>query len=408
MEDEQAVEVYSDGVLDADETLPEEVNDVFNRLDPLAFRLVQFATDSSCNDHIDQSTRYQIETFLVWMKRMLSYFSLNWDEKKEPCPVLGLLAILEIAGTEKGKTVGNTTVLGCGQSLSQLTRIRKFVSRINEENGFTERKIYPEDYEVEQFRGQPMNSAYHDFIVKCMKKFKKKISRREVQAQAFLRYHLILVRKSLMEKGLFGMMMYTAILFSFWLCLRVGVLLTIRIENIEIGTTEVNALRLPLFLKVKVKMQKVSNTYKVFRLWSYAEEDVEVCPVFHFFLLLKLTGWRHGFLFRRPLLGAHDASMRFNYSQSDPMNHRLYYTVYNNEFKALFFDSEYRCSCHGPRRSQAQLLDRCGFSLLHIMVQCLWKNAEDAMKYIANSRVDLELLPEEHRREFPRPKPVHC
>ncbi len=48
--------------------------------------------------------------------------------------------------------MGNTSVLGCGQSLSQLKRIRKFVSRINEENGFFERKLYPDDYEVEYQR----------------------------------------------------------------------------------------------------------------------------------------------------------------------------------------------------------------------------------------------------------------
>ena len=35
---------------------------------------------------------------------------------------------------EKGKTVGNTSVLGCRHSLSQLKRIRKFASRIDEEN----------------------------------------------------------------------------------------------------------------------------------------------------------------------------------------------------------------------------------------------------------------------------------
>jgi len=315
---------------------------------------------------------------------MLSYFSFNWDRKREPCPVLGLLAILEISGTEKGKKVGNTSVLGCGQSLSQLKRIRKFVSRINEENGFSERKLYPDDYEVEYLKGQPMNSAYNILIVKSIKRFTKRISRREVQAQAFLRYHLLLVRKSLMEKGVFELMMYTAILVLFWLCLRIGVLVTIRIENIEIGSVETNALGLPLFLKVKVKMQKVSNTYKVFRLWSYAEEDIEVCPVFHLVSLLKLTGWRDGFLFHRPFLGAHDSAMSFHFSQSDPMNSRLFYTIYNKEFKVLFFDSEFRCSCHGPRRSQAQWMDRVGFSLLHIMAQCLWKNPQDAMRYIAN------------------------
>ncbi len=118
-------------------------------------------------------------------------------------------------------------------------------------------------------------------------------------------------------------------------------------------------------------MQKVSNTYKVFRLWSYAEEDIEVCPVFHLFLLLILTGWRDGFLFHHPFLGAHDGAMTFHFSQSDPMNSRLFYHIYNKELKAIFFDSEFRCSYHGTRRSQAQLMDRCGFSLLHIRPKCL-------------------------------------
>jgi hypothetical protein len=44
---------------------------------------------------------------------------------------------------------------------------------------------------------------------------------------------------------------------------------------------------------------------------------------------------------------------------------------------------------------------------LNVMKQCLWKRAEDAMQYIALSRVELELLPSEHRRYFPKPKPIH-
>ena len=150
---------------DNEETLPDEVRGVLDQFDPLAFRLVQFANDISSTDHIDPSTRYQIETFYAWIKRMLSYFKLDWDKKKEPCPVLGLLAILEISGTEKGMKVGSTSIIGCGQSLSQLRRIRKFVARINEENGFHERKLYADDYNVEHLRGQPMNSAYNILII---------------------------------------------------------------------------------------------------------------------------------------------------------------------------------------------------------------------------------------------------
>ncbi len=52
-------------------------------------------------------------------------------------------------------------------------------------------------------------------------------------------------------------------------------------------------------------------------------------------------------------------------------------------------------------------MNRVGFGTLYIMAQCLWKSHEEALKYVGNSRVDLELLPEEHRREFPRPKPIH-
>lgn len=69
-----------------------------------------------------------------------------------------------------------------------------------------------------------------------------------------------------MQQGSLGFMTYLGILISFWLALRVGVLLMIKIENIELGTETVT--RLPSYLKINIKMQKNSIKYKVFRLWS--------------------------------------------------------------------------------------------------------------------------------------------
>jgi hypothetical protein len=392
---------------DLEVNLPTEVTDLILGIDPMVAGIIQRATGIGACDDVCDTTRYQINKFYDWMKSMLELIKLTWNKEEEPCPVYGLLIILEISGTEKGQPVHNCSVNGCGHSLSQLERIQKFVSKINEENGFTKRLIYPSNHSSEYLRGETMNSAHHSLIIRCMKKYRKKISRREIQAQPFLRYHLIIVRKKLMEKGIYGLMIYTGILVAFWLCIRVGVMLTIRIENIEIGTENRNEMGLPIFLKVRIKMQKTSNTYKIFRLWCYALEDVEVCPVFHLMLLLKTTGWRDSYLFRKPLSGAMNGDMIMNYSQCNSLTREQFYSTYNREFQTVFFDTEYKCSCHGPRRSMAQLMDRMGFSLLHIMAQCLWKNPKDAMKYVANSRVDMELLPEEHRREFPKPKPVH-
>jgi hypothetical protein len=382
----------------------DEIGNMLHGINPVVLSVVEKANGL---DDLADSTRYQIEKFYEWISSCLKLLKVQWNKSEEPCPVYGLLTIMEIAGTEKGKAVANTSVLGCGHSLSQLSKIRKCVSKINEENGFNKRKLYPDDHHIVYLRGEPMNSAHHSMITRCVKKFTKKISRREIQAQPFLRYHLILVRKRLMEKGIYGFMIYTGILVAFWLCLRVGVLVSIRIENIEIGTEQLNDMGLPLYVKVKIKMQKTSNAFKIFRLWCYAMEDVEVCPVYHIMLLLQLTGWRDGFLLRRPLTGAQSGGMDFNFSQCDALTTQLFYKTYNREFESVFYDTEYKCSCHGPRRSMAQLMDRLGFSLLHIMAQCLWKNPKDAMKYIANSRVDMEILPEEHKREFPRPMPVH-
>jgi hypothetical protein len=120
-----------------------------------------------------------------------------------------------------------------------------------------------------------------------------------------------------------------------------------------------------------------------------------------------MTGWHSGYLLRRPMIGAVDSKVQFNYSQCDPVPRRLFWSTYKNAFSKVFFTTEYKCSLHGPRRSQAQLMDQFGFNLAHIMKQCTWLNAQDAMKYIASSRVELELLPPEHRREFPKPKPIH-
>jgi hypothetical protein len=390
----------------ADE-IPYIINDVLGNVDPLTVQIVQPAIGDGCTDHIEDNTRYQIDTFYQWMTTTLGLLNFKWDKFTEPCPVLGLLAVLEISGTDKNGVVGTTSIVGCGHSLSQLIRIRKFVSRLNEENGFSIRKLYPDDHEHVYLRGEPMNSAHHKFIVRCMKKFTKKISRREIQAQPFLRHHLLIVRKDLLQQGSFGFMIYTGILISFWLALRIGTLLTIRIENIEIGTDSLTKCGLPQYLKVNIRMQKNSTNYKLFRLWSYSDDDIEVCPVFHLCLWLKMTSWVSGYVFRRPLTGTQDGSHVFNYSQCDHVPRTLFWSVYKKAFSKVFFNTEYKCSLHGPRRSQAQLMDRTGFSLVHIMAQCLWKHAQDAMRYIASSRVELELLPPEHQREFPKPKPVH-
>jgi hypothetical protein len=99
-----------------------------------------------------------------------------------------------------------------------------------------------------------------------------------------------------MQQGSLGFMTYLGILISFWLALRVGVLLMIKIENIELGTKTLMKTGLPMHVKFNLKMQKNSNRYKVFRLWSYSEEDIEVCPVCHLCLWLKMTGWVSGYL----------------------------------------------------------------------------------------------------------------
>jgi hypothetical protein len=85
--------------------------------------------------------------------------------------------------------------------------------------------------------------------------------------------------------------------------------------------------------------------------------------------------------------------MEFNYSQCDPVSRKLFWSAYKKCFEKIFFNMEYKCSLHGPRRAQAQLMDRMRFAVLHVMKQCLWKHAEDAMHYIVLSRVELELLP---------------
>jgi len=318
-------------------------------IDPLGLGVLELSSLSRM-DSIEDSTRYQCDTFQRWIVTTLSYLQFPWKVEEEPCPVMGLLTIMEISGTEKGKQVGNSAITGCGHSLSQLRRIRKFVARINEEHGFYARHCHPNNHDCAFLRGEPINSAYNSLIKRCMKRFKKQITRREVNAQAFLRYHLMQARRLLMDQGFHGLMIYTGILLSFWLALRVGVTLTIKIENIQLGTPDVtNTMGLPLFLKVNIKMQKTSNTYKVFRLWSYADKDIEVCPVFHVYLLLKLSGWSDGYLFRRPFEGTGSGNFKFAYSQSDPMSRNGFYTTYNKIFKSIFFDSKYKCSCHGPR-----------------------------------------------------------
>lgn len=392
----------SEGVTDSG-----ELEGLMQHVDPIGLGVIEFDSLAEA-DTIEASTRYQTDSFSKWFVKTLGYLNFCWDVDTEPCPVMALFTVLEISGTPKGRPVGNSPVLGCGQSFAQLKKIRQFVGRINEEHGFTIRRLHPDDHPIPFLRGEPLNSAHNALVKRCMKKYKRQISRREVQAQAFLRYHLILARKALLDMGFYGLMVYTAILVSFWLALRVGVVLSIKIENIHLGhESDGSNHGLPKFLKVNIKYQKTSLSFKVFRLWCYADEDVEVCPVFHIFWLLKLSNWTDGYLFRRPFEGVCCGGYIFSYSEVDALPIKSFYSIYRKVISSIFFDAEYKLSCHGPRRSQAQLMDRVGFAPLHIMAQCLWKSYEVAMKYVANSRVEMELLPEEHRREFPRPKPIH-
>ncbi len=104
-------------------------------IDPLGLGVLELSSLSRM-DSIEDSTRYQCDTFQRWIVTTLSYLQFPWKVEEEPCPVMGLLTIMEISGTEKGKQVGNSAITGCGHSLSQLRRIRKFVACINEEHGF--------------------------------------------------------------------------------------------------------------------------------------------------------------------------------------------------------------------------------------------------------------------------------
>jgi hypothetical protein len=50
MEAELDAEVESPVSHDVEEPLPDAVREIFEQFDPLAFQLVEFATDSSCNE----------------------------------------------------------------------------------------------------------------------------------------------------------------------------------------------------------------------------------------------------------------------------------------------------------------------------------------------------------------------
>jgi hypothetical protein len=135
---------------------------------------LQPAIGDGCPDVIEESTRYQVDTFYLWMTTALSYLNFRWDKSIEPCPVFGLMAILESSGTDMGCNVGTTSIVGCGHSVSQLVRIHKFVSWLNEENGFTVQKIYPDNYVGVHLCGEPFNSAHHSLIARYVRKFTKK------------------------------------------------------------------------------------------------------------------------------------------------------------------------------------------------------------------------------------------
>jgi hypothetical protein len=134
-------------------------------VDPLAVQILQPAIADGSPDVVVDNTRYQVDTFYEWMTTALSYLKFSWDKTIEPFAVYGLLPLLEICGADMGCSVGNTAIVGCGHSLSQLQRIRKFVSRLNEENGFSIRKVYPNDCAEVHLRGEPFNSAHHSLIV---------------------------------------------------------------------------------------------------------------------------------------------------------------------------------------------------------------------------------------------------
>jgi hypothetical protein len=168
-DDDSYISSSSDKDDDMVNSPPNEVEVTLQAIDPLGWGVLQLSSLNKV-DSIEGSTRYQCNTFQRWIITTLAYLNFGWKVEEEPCPVMGLLTILEISGTQKGRQVGNSAIVGCGHSLSQLRRIRKFVSRINEEHGFSARHSHPENHECVFLRGEPINSAHNALIRKCIKK----------------------------------------------------------------------------------------------------------------------------------------------------------------------------------------------------------------------------------------------
>lgn len=356
--------------------------------------------------HLAEKTINEKKKFTRHVQEMLQKMNMIWSPKDSPCPVDGLYIILKIAGTPKGKPIGeNSGLTGAGHSMSHVEALKKYISATNEENGWKSKVLYPDNYAEEHLRGEPENSAHNSKIKKLVSALKKKTERDENRAQPFLRYHLVKMRNMLLGNygGIFGIMVYTLILFSFWLALRASTVLQIRIEGISLQHDNKNEDGLPTYVDVYVKLQKSSKKITKFRLWSYSEEDPEVCPVIHLMMLLKLTGWKNGFLFWHPLSRSRK---RASFSVLS-MPYGTYQRVYNDMMKLLFPNSTLSLPVHGPRRSIAQLMKHMKWNDSDICKYGQWKKLEDAMRYSLDCMVLMdELNCEEDKREFPEPKTI--
>jgi hypothetical protein len=371
--------------------------------------ILRSALDSLHDDGeyaLEQSTKEQLEMGFVWLQKIISNMGVQWNPRLSPVPVDALLLLLTIAGTEKGTAIGSSALLGAGHSLSQLRKIRAIASHVNEKHGFKKKDIFRDNFELEEYRGQVKNTAHHDRISNAMKKFEKIIARREVQSQSFLRCHILRARALFMEKGLLGLMIYTLVLVSFWLLLRPGVATAIRIDYIELCEGNEEEFGIPRCIKIYLKQEKYVHKCIAYRLWAYPE-DPEVCPVLHLLLLLKITKWEHGYLFRRPF------SIRSNlkpddFSVCEHIPKACYSRIYLSVFKKIFPNqTENRLTTYGPRRSGAQFLDRKGKSMYLIMKFGQWRTLRASSRYVAGSRVDMSMLQDEaDKKDFPDPLPI--